>query len=160
MPNVAELANRHIGMREKIVADLSAFVNGDMRMNHGVPAYAHPLPHIYERSNRRIFADLGRLGNERQRMYTGSGKGRLIKKLERSRKVEIRIARNKISDAGDRLRDQDRGRAGLLHLRRVLEVSQEGDLLRSGVLEAGHSGDLDVAVADELASEPVCHFAE
>ena len=60
VPDAAKLPNGSVRMRIKIIADLRAFVDHDMRMQHRIPTQTNVLADKRKRPDRGVFTDLGR----------------------------------------------------------------------------------------------------
>ena len=86
----------------------------------------------------------------------GPGQGGSIEELQRPGEIQVGIGGDQARDGVifHRLGHQDGGGPGVLHLERVLRVRQEGELARTGVLHAGHPGDLDLSVSQQFAVQP------
>jgi hypothetical protein len=123
----------------EVVADLRAFVNHDVRMQHRIASDADAFADGHKRPDGAVFA---------------LRRGRLIEKAQSPREIEVGILRNQAGKTGNRFSRQDGAGAGMLHLGRVLGVGQEGKLARPSVLHAGHSGDVDVPLALQTAPQP------
>jgi hypothetical protein len=90
----------------------------------------------------------------------GGGARRLVEEGEGSRKIEVRILRNQAGKPGNRLGYEDRASLGMADFRRVLRIRQKGELPWARVLDAGKTGDLQVAVSFEAAAEGIGDLAE
>ena len=95
MADAAELAHHGMGMRQEIVADLRAFVDHDVRMQHGVRGRSTTFSPTATKAPMDAPSPIRRrCGNRRRRVNARRGPRRLVEQLQRAREIEIRVGRN------------------------------------------------------------------
>ncbi len=140
-------------MRQEIVADFGAFVDDHVGMQHGVAAEADVLAHHGERPDGAVFADYRAGRHVGQRMNTRRRPRRLVKQRQGAREIQVGIVGNQAGDAGYRMRNQDGGGPGVLHLVRVFRIGQKGQIAGAGMFHARHPADFQIAIAFQPATQ-------
>ncbi len=149
-------------MGVKVVADLGAFIDHDVRMQHSVFADGDMLAHYREGADGGSVANLRRRCHRCLWMDAWRRVRRLVEQSQRPREIVIGIRRYQARRLGlwQGLFYQDRSRARVFYLRRVLGVGQERQIAGTRSLYPCHAGDLDVRVAVQRAAEPSRQIAQ
>ena len=160
--DAAEFAHGGVRERQEIVADLRAFVNNHVRVQHCVASQAHALSHHRERADGAVLAHRRRGRYVRQRVDPGRRTRRLVEQRQGVRKAQIRVVRHQERrvQAGYRGRRQYRARPGVFHLGPIFGVGQEGQHARPGLLHARHAHDVRLRVALQPASQRLRNLTE
>src|ERR1700693_3860290 len=118
-------------------------------MQTRVPPEPDTLADYRERSDGAVFSDHRAGSDPGVGMNARTRARRLIKQPHGARKVEVRILRDQAGDIGARnsFGHEDGAGPRVLYFGSVFRICQECKLTRTGMLHAGHTGNLQFAVA-------------
>ncbi len=160
--NPAVLPNAGMGVREKVVADFCAAIDGDKAVQHGISSDFDFFIDKAIGPNVRPGADVRRFGDNRGGVNTGCELWRWMKKFDCSREIKIGIRRPQRGHGhwASIACDEDGRSPALIEQRTVFSVHKESELAGFCFLDAGNAGDLEVRIALEFAAELCGNFSQ
>src|SRR5689334_6168077 len=118
----------------EIITDFAAVINHDMRIEHRMGADPGALAHNHVSPNRGVWADRGTRCDYGRRMNAHLGLRSLIEEAQCSRKIEIRVFRDKrrSTNVVELLGCNNSGCSRVLNLGRIFRVCEKGYLSGTG----------------------------
>ena len=157
-PRRQRLANRHARVDHAVGPEHGVVADHHVRVQHGAGADAGATADHDQRADRDVGLEHGVVGDDRT---SGGRRAAAIAAVRRPGRrgrtpgtgLAIRSIAHGAAGASA-IEDHGRG-SGRRHGGRVLGIGEEGDVARAGLLDAGHSGHLDGAIAVERGPEPL-----
>src|SRR5579872_3741770 len=168
VPDLAEFTDHRMCVGEKVVTNLHAAIHDHMREQYSVLADFHAVLNYHVRSNVGAVADLGRRMHNRSRMYSRRISRRLIKKFQRTRKIQIRIfaAQHRRTESREVFSDNHSRRFGCPRCRGIFRVGYESNLSWAGGFNSRNAVDFGIwrAILQPSTQPPIdlrkFHFAD
>jgi len=155
-------------VREKVIADFHAAVDGDKAVENGVIADRDILVDKAIRADVCTGANACGFCNDCGGMNARGVGRRLIKKLDSVREGEIWVAGTQCGEGrkagfafnANTFLDEDGGSARGMEQREVAAIGEESDLSWCGVVHSRDAGDFDGGIAFETAGKFLCDVRE
>src|SRR6185437_14897804 len=168
VPDLAEFTDHRMCVGEKVVTNLHAAIHDHMREQYSVLADFDAVLNYHVRSNVGAVADLGRRMHNRSRMYSRRISRRLIKKFQRTRKIQIRIfaAQHRRTESREVFSDNHSRRFGCPRCRGIFRVGYESNLSWAGGFNSRNTVDFGIwrAILQPSTQPPIdlrkFHFAD
>lgn len=151
--DAAKFAYHGVGVGEKIIADLGAFINDHVRMEHGIFAEADALADDSEGADGAVFADYGTGGDGGQVVSAGSRAGWLVEESEGAGEIEVRVIGNEASQAGNGRGYEDGAGPGGADLGGIFGIGEKSQVAGTSMFYAGDAGDFQFAIAFDAAAQ-------
>jgi hypothetical protein len=156
------LPHRYVRVEDRVVSDAGAGTYHDVRVQDHAVSDASTRGDHHEWPDADIRADKRVCRDDARRMRATRGHSVSGEQLERLRKSEIGLGRAKRrhTERGATFGHDHCGRPRRPQRRGVPGIGKEADVTRTGILEPGHAGNLDGAIALEAAAEAISELAQ
>jgi hypothetical protein len=156
------LADRHSRVQHAVIADLHAWPNDDVRVDHGPGPDVRTGPDYRQRTDADVSGDDGGRIDDRTRMRACTRT--FVPRKERQclceGQIGLRRSQNGTGRSRSIVRENDSGRFRRSKRGRVARVREEGEVARPGGFQAGDAPDGKCAIAFEATAEALGNFTE